>query len=271
MDSKFSSRRKKGSSKPIVKVLFAVLAIAAIIMGYLYWSDSNNLSETDLVRESDQVAVGVPGNDQVTVSEPIIPSSQRVDNPERFLARMNTQSQSAIDAALKSEAILLALATRRRVERGQDLGQLDKQLRSRFEQNWPEEVETVVNFSKDPVTFDNLVLGLEMIDQGQKETIGVGLWTKLAEQFQELFVISRKSTRPVQRSSGLEQIRILLENKNLELAIIEVRQLVNTVSAKDWLTDEERYLEAMKALDRIENAALGVAISSEQDSVSVAE
>jgi hypothetical protein len=262
MDSKFSSRRKKGSSKPIVKVLFAVLAIAAIIMGYLYWSDSNNLSETDLVRESDQVAVGVPGNDQVTVSEPIISSSQRVDNPERFLERMNTQSQSAIDAALKSEAILLALATRRRVERGQDLGQLDKQLRSRFEQNWPEEVETVVNFSKDPVTFDNLVLGLEMIDQGQKETIGVGLWTKLAEQFQELFV---------QRSSGLEQVRILLENKNLELAIIEVRQLVNTVSAKDWLTDAERYLEAMEALDRIENAALGVAISSEQDSVSVAE
>ena len=181
---------------------------------------------------------------------------QRLAAAEQRLARLDLQAQAAAGNAARAEGLLIAFATRRAVERGAELGYLADQLRLRFSDQWPNAVNTIINFSRDPIRYDNLTarldgLGPQLVERDE----GIS-WGRFTEELSQLFVIRRESTPAPLPEMRLERARIALEQGRYQNAIDEIRGMPGADEAEAWIADAERYRDAMLALEVIETAAV---------------
>ncbi|MGB3807208.1 MAG: hypothetical protein WA936_08415, partial [Erythrobacter sp.] len=181
---------------------------------------------------------------------------QRLAAAEQRLARLDLQAQAAAGNAARAEGLLIAFATRRAVERGAELGYLADQLRLRFGDQWPNAVRTVISFARDPIRIDNLTarldgLGPQLVERDE----GIS-WDLIQTELANLFVIRRESTPSPQPEQRLQRARIALEQGRYQNAIDEIRNLPGADEAESWITDAERYRDAMQALEVIETAAV---------------
>ncbi|MGB3710628.1 MAG: hypothetical protein WA985_02955, partial [Erythrobacter sp.] len=169
---------------------------------------------------------------------------------------LDLQAQAAAGNAARAEGLLIAFATRRAVERGAELGYLADQLRLRFGDQWPNAVRTVISFARDPIRIDNLTarldgLGPQLVERDE----GIS-WDLIQTELANLFVIRRESTPSPQPEQRLQRARIALEQGRYQNAIDEIRNLPGADEAESWITDAERYRDAMQALEVIETAAV---------------
>jgi hypothetical protein len=81
---------------------------------------------------------------------------RRVNLMEQRLAQLDIQSRSAAGNADRAEALLVAFAARRAVDRGVSLGYLESMLRQRFGASQPAAVGTVIAQAREPVTLQQL-------------------------------------------------------------------------------------------------------------------
>ncbi len=183
---------------------------------------------------------------------------QRLAAAEQRLARLDLQSQAAAGNAARAEALLIAFATRRVIERGDELGYLADQLRVRFGDERPNAVNTIINFSRrDPaLRLDRLLarlegLGPELADRDEEVS-----WARFRRELGELFVIRRESTPSPQPGRRLERARYALEQGRYDNAIDEVRAMPGASKAEAWIADAEAFRDAMNALENIERAAV---------------
>ncbi|BDI61664.1 hypothetical protein [Qipengyuania nanhaisediminis] len=181
---------------------------------------------------------------------------QRLAAAEQRLARLDLQAQAAAGNAARAEGLLIAFATRRAVERGAELGYLADQLRLRFADQWPNAVNTIINFSRNPIRIDNLTarldgLGPELIERDEGMS-----WERLKQEVAQLFVIRRESTPSPQPERRLERARTALEQGRFQNAIDEISAMPGAEQAESWIADAIRYRDAMQALEVIETAAV---------------
>lgn len=174
--------------------------------------------------------------------------------------RLNTLDQRA-DAAsgntARAEALLIAFASRRALDRGVELGFLEDQLRLRFANAQPNAVATVINAGKQPVTLDQLVAGLDALGETLVNDPPAGsAWDKLRREFSGLFVIRHESSPSPAPHAMLERARVLLAAGKTDDAIAEVGRLPGSSAAGDWFAAARRYAEAHRALDVLETTAL---------------
>lgn len=181
----------------------------------------------------------------------------RVAAMEQRLSKLDLQLQAAAGNASRTEGLLVAFAARRAVERGAPLGYLADQLQLRFGEAHPRSVRTIVDFSRDPVTLDQLVARLQGLEpelvKAPKEE-GAISW--LGREISGLFVIRRESTPSPEPQRRLDRAQLFLESGRIEPAIAEVRNLPNAQEAADWIADAERYAAARHALDLLETTAI---------------
>lgn len=180
----------------------------------------------------------------------------RLAAAEQRLARLDLQAQAAAGNAARAEGLLIAFATRRAVERGAELGYLADQLRLRFSDQWPNAVNTIINFSRDPIRLDNLTARLDGLGPQLVERDEGMSWARLQREISELFVIRRESTPSPQPELRLERARIALEQGRYQNAIDEIKAMPGAEEAEAWIADAERYRDAMQALEVIETAAV---------------
>jgi hypothetical protein len=181
----------------------------------------------------------------------------RVAAMEQRLSKLDLQLQAASGNASRTEGLLVAFAARRAVERGVPLGYLADQLQLRFGEGHPNSVRTIVDFSHDPVTLDQLVARLQGLEPDLvKAPQNEGAISWLGRELSELFVIRRESTPSPEPQRRLERAQLFLENGRVEPAIAEVRNLPNAREAADWIGDAERYAAARQALDMLETTAI---------------
>lgn len=286
MESRFGSRRKKsGSTRAILGVALSSLLFGALVTGYLLWDrNGENQSQTDqsaieapaTLVDGEAVEAGTgetteeAGGDDATESAEVVETAQAVERvaeqqggldqrlaaAEQRLARLDLQAQAAAGNAARAEGLLIAFATRRALERRAELGYLADQLRLRFGDALPNAVRTVIAFSREPVTVDELAARLDSlgpeISQGDRSVS----WESFTRELAELFVIRRETTPSPQPERRLERARIALETGRIDAAIGEVRNLPGAEKAESWIADAERYRDAMDALERIETAAV---------------
>lgn len=181
---------------------------------------------------------------------------QRLAAAEQRLTRLDLQTQSAASNAARAEALLIAFATRRSLERGAELGYLADQLRIRFGDRWPNAVRTVIGFSRDPVRLDQLMARLEGLGPKLTEGEKPNSWADFKRELSDLFVIRRQDTPSTQPEKRLERARLALESGRIDTAIGEVEKMPGAADAESWIADAIRYREAMGALDIIETAAV---------------
>ena len=181
----------------------------------------------------------------------------RVAAMEQRLSNLDMQLQAASGNAARTEGLLVAFAARRAVERGDALGYLADQLQLRFGEAHPNSVRTVVDFSHDPVTLDQLVARLQGLEpQLVKAPKNEGAISWLGREISGLFVIRRASTPSPEPQRRVDRAQLFLESGRIDPAIAEVKNLPNAQEAADWIADAQRYAAARDALDMLEKTAI---------------
>lgn len=277
MESRFGSRRKTGSVRPVLGAVLASFLLGALAVGYYFWSSDEAEDSSALSAPEPSSTSGLAGGEVVPTPEPSDNPTeaaevavqavervaeqqggldQRLAAAEQRLARLDLQAQAAAGNAARAEGLLIAFAARRALERGEKLDYLNDQLRLRFGDNWPNAVRTIINFSDDPVRLDQLMARLEGLQPKLIEDKKSLTWAEIKREVSQLFVIRRESTPSPQPEKRLDRAKRALENGRVDVAIEEVRMLPGAVQATAWIADAERYRDAMEALNTIETAAV---------------
>lgn len=193
----------------------------------------------------------------VTADEAIGSVEARLAFLEDRMSRIDIRAEAASGNAARAEALLIAFAARRLIERGDELGFLEDQLRLRFSNAQPKAVDTIVAFSKDPVTRDELL--------GQLEALSPRLgsapsdqspWSRLQAELSSLFVVRRDTLRPNAPEDRLARARLLLTAGKIDEATELVSHMPGALVAEGWIASARRYGEVERALDLIETSAL---------------
>ncbi|RIV76807.1 MICOS complex subunit MIC60 [Pelagerythrobacter aerophilus] len=276
MDRYSPPSRASGSLKPILVVAIAAFLLGALVVGYFAWTSGFRFGWGDASDVVEQPAEATPEPQPILAPTPT-PSptasaaasdtaervaeqqggiDQRLAAAEQRLSRLDLQAQAAAGNAARAEGLLIAFAARRSLDRGADLGYLADQLRLRFGDAKPNSVETIIAFSRNPITVDVLVARLEGLAPELTEATDDPLIERLGNELSQLFVIRRETTPSPRPERRIERARFFLESGRVNKAIEEVRNLPGAEQAKRWIADAERYVAAQRALDLIETSAV---------------
>lgn len=181
----------------------------------------------------------------------------RVVQLEERLNRIAVEAQAASGNAARAEGLLVAFAARRALDSGLPLGYIEGQLRLRFGQAQPRAVATIINAAREPVTLADLRGGLANIaDQLTTPGPETGWWEALEHEARELVTIRRASTPSPRPQVAMDRAVHYLDAGRVGAALTEVEQMPGRAVADRWMQFARRYLEARRALDLIETAAI---------------
>lgn len=176
---------------------------------------------------------------------------------EARLARVENATQRVEGSAGRADALLVAFAARRAIDRGVALGYLETLLIDRFHGAHAAAVSTIITGSHSPVSLAELTseyetLGPVLRGGGSNE----GFWAGFKRGLGELVEIrraSRPSVRPEARyNRALEQMR----RGEVDAALAETMRLPGASRAGPWAAKARRYVAVQRALDEVESGAL---------------
>lgn len=182
---------------------------------------------------------------------------RRVNLMEQRLAALDVQSRAAVGNAGRAEALLIAFAARRALDRGVQLGYIEPLIRDRFSAGQPQAVATVLTAAHQPVTLQQL--RSSFADVAPKLGSGgpeQGWWQAVRTELGGLITIRKEGTPSTLPSDRLRRAERALDAGEVEVALLEVLRLPGRDNAADWIAQARRYVAARQALDTIETAAL---------------
>lgn len=176
---------------------------------------------------------------------------------EDRLTRIDGAANAASGNAARAEALLIAYAARRKIAKGEPLGFISDQLKLRFSGAQPQAVETIIAFSKAPVTLDEL--------NGQLEAAAPALsgvereesnWSRVKREVASLFVVRRAPVPSATPATRVARARLMLVRGQIDEAIAEVERLPGADGVQGWIESARRYEATQHALDAIETTAM---------------
>jgi hypothetical protein len=181
----------------------------------------------------------------------------RISTIESRLSAIESQAQAAAGSAGRADAMLIAFAARRAIDRGVALGYLESLLVQRFGAAHQAAVATIVTASRDPVLLDGLIaeyraLGPSLQRGGPEE----GWWEGFRRELGSIISVHRADTPSPQPQARFERALARLEIGQVDTALAETMRLPGAAGATQWIAKARRYIAAHRALDEIESAAL---------------
>jgi hypothetical protein len=262
-------RKPGGSGRLIAGIAALSFLVGGGLVGWLaldgYLQFGDPAPKAAVVAPAKAVSA-VPNSNQTaspaalpTLSAPaqVSPQEARIAALEAKLAQLELRTGSASGNAARAEGLLVALATRRAIERGMPLGTLEDQLRLRFGNAQPNPVRLVIEAASQPVTLDKLVAGLEALDSKltTAEASENG-WDRFTRQVSGLFVVRSDSATSARPAQQFAQARLLLRTGQVEAAANLVAGLPGSAGAAEWIAQARRYAGVQQALDQLEAAAI---------------
>ena len=181
----------------------------------------------------------------------------RVHELETRLAQIDVRAQGAAGNAGRAEALLVAFAARRALDRGVPLGYLEGQLRDRFGQSQPDAVNVIFEAAAKPVALEELQIGLEDLGPALSGGGPEGdWWSSFQRELSDLVVIRRAGTPSPAPAERLKRARQKLGGGQVDAALAEVARMPGQAEATNWMEAARRYIDARHALDAIEGAAI---------------
>ena len=180
----------------------------------------------------------------------------RVAALEQRIARLDVEAASVDSKTARAEALLVAFAARRAIERGAPLGYLADQLRVRFGDAKPNSVAIVIDAGNHPVTIDKLIGRLAVLAPDLKDARDEGALSRVKRELGELFVVRHDTAPSPEPRKRLDRAKQFLQSGRVDAAVAEVRNLPGAAEAGDWIRDAERFARAQQALDLLESSAL---------------
>ncbi len=256
-------RNRTGRGRAVLAVLFILAALAG---GAWYgWKTGwlevhvSGLAASPIPAPSasmSQAAAQTTANLAATDAA-LTAAAAKVSALEQRLAELNQQAVAAAGQATQAEALLVAFAARRAIERGQPLGYLEAQLRVRFGSTQQSVVDRVIAAAQKPMTLAMLnetfeKISPQLIGGAQSE----GTWDWLTRQMGELFVIRHADGPSPTAESRAMRVREALAGGRIDVAIAEVERMPGKDAATEWLAHARDFAAAQHALDQLETAAL---------------
>lgn len=181
----------------------------------------------------------------------------RVEQLEERLTRITVEAQAASGNAARAEGLLVAFAARRALDSGAPLGYIEGQLRLRFGLAQPRAVATIINAAREPVTLADLRAGLiDIADQVATPPTDTDWWTLIRHEARELITIRKASTPSPRPQAALDRAIRYLDGARVGAALAEVERMPGQAAADRWIQLARRFMEARRALDLIETAAI---------------
>jgi hypothetical protein len=195
----------------------------------------------------------------VVIAPPSPAAAEQIAALESRLALLERQTQMVEGSAGRADALVIAFAARRAIERGVALGYLEPLLVERFGAQHQAAVATVVTASRNPVTQAELVAGYDQLGPVLR---GVGpeenWWTGVRRELGSLVSIRRNDSPSPRPAARYDRARANLDSGQIDAALAETMRLPGAArpEAQGWIARARRLIAAKRALDEIESAAL---------------
>lgn len=210
----------------------------------------------------------VPPQAAISASKPAAPPPQPapaaapVDNAqvaqlEQRLSEVENATHRAEGFAGRADALVVAFAARRAIDRGVALGYLESLLVDRFGPQHQAAVATIITDSRQPVRLAEL--------QSEYEGLGPMLrsggpndswWASFRREMGSLVEIHRVERPAVNPEARYNRALRRLASGDVDQALAETMRMPGAARAGDWTAKARRYLAVHRALDEIESAAL---------------
>jgi hypothetical protein len=176
---------------------------------------------------------------------------------EQRLAQVENATQRAEGSAGRADALVVAFAARRAIDRGVALGYLENLLVERFGPQHQAAVATIITAAHQPVRLEELVseyerLGTELRSGGPQDS----WWTNVKRELGSIVEVHRADRPAVNPEARYNRALQHLSSGDVDQALTETMRLPGAAHAGDWTTKARRYIAAHRALDEIESAAL---------------
>ena len=185
------------------------------------------------------------------------PASERLQALESRMAAVEATSRQAAGSVGRADALLVAFAARRAVDRGVSLGYLEALLDERFGATHQRAVATIVSGARAPVTLDQLRDDYAKLEKqlgrgGPDE----GVWSSIKREMGSLVAIRRSSTPSIKPQARFERASMYLEQGKVDAALAETMRMPGAQRAGPWIAEARRYVGVHRALDEVESSAL---------------
>jgi len=181
----------------------------------------------------------------------------RIAALEQRLSQVENATQRAEGFAGRADALVVAFAARRAIDRGVALGYLENLLVDRFGPQHQAAVATVITASHQPVRLQDLTseyeaLGPELRRGDPQDS----WWTNLKREMGSLVELHRADRPAINAEARYSRALQRLSSGDVDQALAETMRMPGAARASDWIGKARRYVAAHRALDEIESAAL---------------
>lgn len=182
---------------------------------------------------------------------------QRIASLEQRIMKVENATERAEGSAGRADALVVAFAARRAIDRGVALGYLESLLNQRFGAQHPAAVATIITASRQPVRLNELIdeydlLGPNLRRGGPQDS----WWTSLKRELGSLAEVHRVDQPAANAEARYSRASQRLQTGDVDQALAETMRLPGAASAEAWTAKARRYVAVHRALDEIESAAL---------------
>ena len=246
----------------LIALVFILLGAGAAVWGLAHYPKA---AKTLGIAPATQGTV-TPAESPVQAVEPTPPAappqttpadSARIAALEQRLNEVENASQRAEGFAGRADALVVAFAARRAIDRGVALGYLENLLVDRFGAQHQAAVATVITASHQPVRLEDLAseyegLGPVLRSGGPKDS----WWTNFKREMGSLVEVHRAERPAINAEARYNRALRRLSSGDVDQALAETMRLPGASNAGDWVVRARRYIAAHRALDEIESGAL---------------
>ena len=176
---------------------------------------------------------------------------------EARLRNVENATQRNAGSVGRADALLVAFASRRAIDRGVQLGYLETLLAERFGAQHPVAVATIITAARTPITLDDLTNDYARLDgELRRGAPDEGLWQGLRREMGGLIAVRRASAPSPKPEARYERAMARLEQGQVDVALAETMRLPGASRAGPWIAKARRYVAAHRALDEVESSAL---------------
>lgn len=183
--------------------------------------------------------------------------AEQIGQLQARLQRVESENQEVQGSAGRADALLIAFAARRAIERGVGLGYLEPLLLDRFGTDHSQAVATIITGARTPVRLSNLIAQYQDIEPA---LVGPppdeGLWTGIKRGLSSLVTVHRSDRPSNEPKARYDRALSHLMAGEVDSALAETMRLPGAARAGEWINSARRYIAVHRALDEVETAAI---------------
>jgi hypothetical protein len=246
----------------MIALVLILLGAAAATWGLAHFSSAAKylgVAATGQAPQPQPIRLVVPQQNaapqESATLNPVI--AEQIGQLQARLQRVESENAEVQGSAGRADALLIAFAARRAIERGMALGYLEPLLVDRFGAQHPQAVASIVTGSRDPVRLTELIAEYQDLEP---QLVGPppneGLWTGIKRSLSSLVIVHQSDRPSNQPQARYDRAVAHLMAGEVDAALAETMRLPGAPRARDWIGSARRYVAVHRSLDEIESAAL---------------